>query len=187
MDVSWRRSRGPFLSAHGVDISTAHFEDNPREWPPGRTGGGNSCAQGEASFMTRTVEAPLFGGWNHGTREVRAFLTERDELIRRHPYQYARFMFVGIHESDRRADGDVVDRGDSLHRRLTNPPPVPVLRANPQLPQRERRAGQHHELHEVAALDVEVLRPVDRKILPPRGLCIRRREVRSDGDLLAIE
>ena len=49
-------------------------------------------------------------------------------------------------------------------------PAPPVLQADPQLAQRERGAREHHELHEVAALDVLILRPIDREVLAPGGL-----------------
>ena len=45
-----------------------------------------------------------------------------------------------------------------------------TLAGNPELADDERKARQRQELHEVAALDVFVLRPVDRKILAPGRL-----------------
>ena len=71
--------------------------------------------------------------------------------------------------------------------RLAAPLAPPVLNADPQLADRERGARQHHELQEVATLDVQILRPVDRKILSPGGLGVGRREVRRNRDLLAFE
>src|SRR5262245_5113028 len=111
--------------------------------------------------MAGTPEAPFFGTGNHGARQVRAFLSERDELAGREPHEQTRFVFVWIGESDGGADGNVIDRHDPLDGQLSAAPAVPVLEANPELPDSERRARQHHELHEVATLDIQVLR--DRK------------------------
>ena len=81
----------------------------------------------------------------------------------------------------------LIDGGNPQDRRLAVPVPIPVLRGNPQLTGGERSARQDHELQEVAALDVQVLRPVDRKVLPPGWLRLGRREVRRDGDLFPLE
>ena len=70
---------------------------------------------------------------------------------------------------------------------LAAPLAPPILNADPHLADRERGARQHQELHEVATLDVQILRPVDGEILSPGGLCIGRREVRRYRDLLAFE
>ncbi len=43
-------------------------------------------------------------------------------------------MFVRVGEDNRAADGQVVNRGDPLHRRLAIALPVPVLDADPHLP-----------------------------------------------------
>ncbi len=103
------------------------------------------------------------------------------------PHQQTGFVFVRVGEDNRPADGHIVDRGNPLHRRLAIALPVPVLGADPQLSQRERGAGQHEKLHEVPALDVEILGPIDREILPPGGLDVGRRVIRCDGDLLALD
>ena len=96
-------------------------------------------------------------------------------------------MIVRVGEDNRPADGKIVDRRDPLHRRLAPALSIPVLNAYRHLPQRERGADQDEELHEVPALDVEILRPIDREILPPGWLSVGGREVRRDRDLLALE
>ena len=92
----------------------------------------------------------------------------------------------GIGEDDGGADGQIVEAtrcaASAAARRLR----LPVLAADPDLAERERGARQHQELHEVAALDVVILRPVDREVLPPGRLRVGGREVRRDGDLLAL-
>ena len=96
-------------------------------------------------------------------------------------------MLSRVGEPDSCADGKIVHRGDALNWRLAATPAIPALYADPQLSQREACAGQHQKLHEVPALDVEILRPVDGEVLPPGRLCVGRREVRRDRDLLALE
>ena len=143
--------------------------------------------QVEPSLVARTVETAFGRPGNHGTGQVRALLAEGHELARGQPHQQTGFVFVRVGEDDRPADGYIVDGSDPLHRGLAGALPVPVLSPDPHLSQRERGAGQHEKLHEVPALDVEILRPIDRKILPPGGLDVGGRVIRCDGDLLALD
>src|SRR4051794_2705889 len=109
--------------------------------------------------MTRAVKDSLLRTRDHRARKVRALLTEGHELARGHAHQQARIVFVRVRESDRSANSDVVDRGESLYGGAATSLAMPVLRDDPELAQRERRARQHHEPHELAAFDVQVLRP----------------------------
>src|SRR6185437_4092297 len=61
-----------------------------------------------------------------------------------------------------------------------------VLHPDPELPDDERRAGEHHELGEIPPRDVMILRPVDREILPPLWLRMPRATIRRTRDLLGI-
>src|SRR5262249_33295801 len=79
-----------------------------------------------------------------------------------------------IREDEGAAHRQIVDRCDARDRQHAAVPAPPVLEADPQLAKRERGAREHHELHEVAALDVLVLRPIDRKILAPGRLRLGR-------------
>jgi hypothetical protein len=94
---------------------------------------------------------------------------------------------IGVGEADGAADRDVGRWRDALDGRPAAAPPIPVLRADPQLTGRERGAGQDHEFHEVAALDVDVLGPVNREVLPPGRLRGRRRIIGRKRDLLAVD
>src|SRR5688572_29144321 len=137
--------------------------------------------------MTRTVKAAFAGPGYHGARQMRAFLAERHELAGCQPDQHTGFVFVRIGEHHGTAHREVVDGCHAQDQRLAVPLAPPVLTADPHLADRERGARQHHEFQEVATLDVQVLRPVDGKILSPGGLCLGRPEVGRDRDLLAVE
>src|SRR5262245_42498972 len=170
MDALSTCSRRPLLGTDGIDVSTAHLEDDADQGALWRAGRRDAGAKVEAAFMARAVEAAILGPRNDSARQVGALLTERDELARRQAHEQTRLVFVGIGERDCATDYDVVGRCDALNRERTTLPPKPVLNADPELTNSERRAREHHELHEVAALHVEILRPVDREVLPPGGL-----------------
>ena len=153
-----------------------------------RTGDRAPRAQVEEAVVTRAVQmTPCSGrGITAQDRCVHFWLyaTNSDAV---EPHQHAGIVLAGVAKHERAADGDVVDRRDA--RRLgglSAAPPPPVLHGNPELAHGERAAGEHQELHEIAALDVVVLRPVDREVLPPGGLLLGRTEVRRDRDLLAV-
>src|SRR4029077_14510602 len=105
----------------------------------------------------------------------------------RQAHQQTGFLLVRVGEANRPADDEIVDGRDPPHRRLATALSIPVLNANRYLAQRERRADQDEELHEVPALDVEILRPINREILPPGRLTVGGRAVRRDRDLPALE
>ena len=156
----------------------------------GRRGGRRSAPRSgdRTAFVARAMKKlPSSGSRNHRARQVRALLAERDELARRQPDQQAvvraRPGYVNISAPPTARRRPTRCAGWSAGRCAADTSSA----RDPELPDGERRARQHHELHEVAALDVLVLRPVDRKVLPPRRLRLGRREVRSDRDLLALE
>src|SRR5262249_54648170 len=153
--------------------------ERPAWWTSSRYAG----TQIEPPFVTRTIETALSRSRDHRTRKVRARLIKRDKLVRRQADQQATIVFIRVRESDRGTDGQIVGGGDPLYGRLTTPMSIPVLHADPELPERERRAGQHHEFHEVSTLDIQILRPIDWEILSPRWLQIRRPEIRGDRNL----
>src|SRR5262249_43514381 len=150
---------------------------------PRGTANRHAGAQVEASLVTGAEEDALVRSRNHRAREVRALLAERDEVLLPDADEQTRIVIAGIVEDQSAADREVVDRGDAARRQGIAAFSKPVLDRNPELAGREGAADQHHELHEVTALDVLVLRPVDREVVPPRRLRVERRAIGRGGDL----
>jgi hypothetical protein len=69
---------------------------------------------------------------------------------------------------------------------LTAPLPQKILDDDPTLTGEKREAGQDHKLCEFAPGHVMILRPVNRKILPPFRLRFGRASIGRDRNLFAI-
>src|SRR5262245_51882227 len=61
-----------------------------------------------------------------------------------------------------------------------------ILQANPDLSDRKRQARQAEKLREIPPRYVMILRPIDRKILPPLRLKVQRPTVRRAREHLRI-
>jgi hypothetical protein len=118
------------------------------------------------------------------TAQVRALLVVREVLLPARPHHDAGVVRLGVAEDKRAADGNRLRTRDAHHRQLPFAFAAEVLEDDPQLPDRKREAGQDQELREVAASHELVLRPVDRKIVPPLRLVMVRAAVGRDGQLV---
>ena len=137
--------------------------------------------------MTGTVQDTFGRSRDHSTRQMRALLAVRHELTFAHPNEHTRIVFARVVEDHGTADGQRSQAGDPASLGQTEAPAKPVLAGDPELADGQREAREHQELHEVAALDVLILRPVDRKILAPRRLQLGRPEIRRNRDLFPLE
>src|SRR5262249_51474388 len=84
------------------------------------------------------------------------------------------------------SDRNLVHRREPRDFRLARASSPPVPRGNPELADRERQAREHHEFHEIPALHVMILGPVDREIRPPGRLYLHRPPVGRNRHLLGI-
>ena len=137
----------------------------------------------EASFVTRAVKDALVDARDHRARQVRALLAEGHELRGRPaaPAGTGRARWDSRRPARRQSATSSTDAMRLSAARSAAPPP-PVLKTNPELADDEGCARQHHEFQEVAALDVLILRPVDRKVLAPGRLLVGGRAVGRDRD-----
>src|SRR4051812_24383564 len=113
--------------------------------PSGRPGVGRAGLQVEPALVAWTGETALGRSRNHRARQMRALLIERDELANREVHQEAGLVFIWIRKAHRPADRKLVDRRDPLNRRLPAALSIPIVDADRDLSQRERRAGQDEE------------------------------------------
>src|SRR5262249_38603217 len=100
--------------------------------------------------------------------------------------QHAWIVLGRIRKRRRGSHRNLRERRNAGRLGLSGAPPPPVLEDDPELPDDERQAGEHQELHEIAPPDVSVLGPIDRKILAPRGLRLHRSTVGRRRDLFAV-
>src|SRR5436190_9932336 len=113
---------------------------------------------------------------------MRALLAERDDDICGRTNQNAAVGGLRIEKRDRATDRNVREARNLFQFWRPAAAPEPVLGGDPELPRGERKTRQDHELHEVAARDVEILRRVDGKIAPPFRLLAERLSVRRPGN-----
>ena len=146
----------------------------------GRRGGPAIVAAGreiEVALVARTADHALVDARHDRARQVRALLAVGDELsARRADAPGARIVRRRVAERLRRCPTAIVfsepsraicglARGARRHQ----------FCAASRLADDERQARQHQELHEVAARDVVVLRPVDREVASPARLLLHGR------------
>src|SRR5262245_32568986 len=161
------------------------LDPDARQRPAGRPRGRSPAFQVEAAVVARALEALLAHTRDDGAGEVRAGLVEGHEPALVQPYQDADVALRRIAERERPADGQLGEAGDLLQRRLAATPAPSVLRHDPELPARDRRADQDHEAGEVAARDVLVRVDADREVAPPARLLGRGAPVGGDGSVRA--
>src|SRR5262245_59280430 len=126
---------------------------DPRQRPARRTGDRPAGREIERSLVTRALENARLDARTDGTGEMRALLAVGHELAIRRANEHARVVLGWVGKGDSAADRDVVQRSDPPDLELPDAAPPPVVRGDPELAGRERQADEHHELHEVAALD----------------------------------
>src|SRR5687768_1265450 len=115
---------------------------------------------------------------------MRAFLSVRDELSLADSHEQARLTRTWIIEKFRAPHGEFIHAGNVLKRRLAASPTQSAQEHNPRLANHKGEACDHHELGEIAARPIIVLRRVNRELLPPvrllpMGLIIRRDDFRT--------
>src|SRR5262245_32982187 len=140
------------LYACCVDRPALHLEVYECERTPGGTRDRPTGPEVEQTLVTRAMHHPFFDSRSDGTRKMRTLLTVRDKSIPARSHEHAIVLRAGVRERQHATDGDRVHGRDPPNLRHATAPAPQVLHDDPELPDGEGQACEHHELHEVAAL-----------------------------------
>jgi hypothetical protein len=117
---------------------------------------------------------------------VSTFLTIGYESFFRGAHEQAGIVRFGIDERERSADGKLIGSSNRLDARFATSLAQEIAHYDPKLAGSKRQASQHHEFGEVAARDVMGFRPVNRKVLAPLWLFVKRSTVRRNRQFFPL-
>jgi hypothetical protein len=136
--------------------------------------------------MTGTVKAPFGDSWHDGTGKMSARLTVGNQILFSGAHEQTVIARFRVNKCERVANCYLIKRSYLAHWWFTASSSPDVLNDNPDLPDHKGKAGENHELREVAPRDVVILRPVDGKVLSPGWLLTERTSVWWNRKLISI-